>query len=71
MTPILEQPHTTSHVHYIAVNPEPVERFLPSIPVRRKSCLKPKNPYKTPLGGTSRSRSPLPATPKSLRKNFW
>ena len=71
MTPILEQPHTTSHVHYMAVNPEPVERFLAEHARVTQVLLEAKNPYKTSLGRTSRSWSPLPATPKSLRENFW
>lgn len=50
MTPILEQPHTTSHVHYIALNPEPVERFLAEHPGVTQVLLEAKKPLRDAFG---------------------
>ena len=50
MTPILEQPHTTSHVHYMAVNPEPVERFLAEHPSVTQVLLEAKKPLQDAFG---------------------
>jgi hypothetical protein len=50
MTPILEQPHVANNVHYIALNPEPVQRFLEQHPGVTQVLLDAKKPLQDAFG---------------------
>jgi len=50
MPPILEHPRTASHVHYIALHPEPVERFLAAHPTVSQVLLDAKAPLQDAFG---------------------
>ena len=70
MTPILEQPHTTSHVHYMAVNPKPVERFLAEHPIVTQVLLEAKKPLQNAFGKDVQVSVAVTSNPEVAEEDF-